>query len=508
MQKKNFNFWDSKKFILSFLILSSFLYSSDSDCITVLNFLTSSQINITELLKTYLYKRVNSINQRNIVTTPTGLYYNNSDFFSNHLSLNVFCLTMPSGVYFTECSNKLSSLFNLSEIVNKFIVITDNILSGTKYASLNLPMLAKCVDYIAVNGIRTGGIAEGMFEINKSCFAYFQLPLLYQLYYISVPSEMQSTISMEITQLNFDPLAAETNKLYENSSRDVIIQHSVFDTFGFDRSILGFHYNFFEEVFGLDCRLFFPGKDIKEGIIGGNFSLACLTNKVKFSFKDLILGFIDPVLEKKNLVFENLLLDSIDKLVLATYYKPFKNSFYGISPALQMRIPIMSELFLNGYLSYVYNFSKQSIAYGYVPCDKTKFNLNYNTEDPQEACQILSFFGNEFVNRISLQPINSTLCEGDEFQGVFSIQSQTSSESILLGIDLWAKNESKNIPASNTIIYGNVPSACQFNLFTALELYKTFCNNPFNIQFFIQATTYSSGIGKEFGGKVQIEFFY
>lgn len=484
------------------------LRTNDHTCLDILALLTSPDIQITQFLKSYFYKEITNTVIRDILTTPTELYYNNSDFFNEHINVNISVLAMPDGIFFNSCSKNISTVFNTAGLVSSFMKIEQSLLNGTKYASLNIPLLSECLYYIGTNAIKTTAVLEGMYEFNNNFYCYAQIPLTYQLYYPSIPSEMQSTISMEITQLNFDPLANQSHLKENENSKNIIINHSVADFFGLERSIFALHYNIFEEISGLELRMFIPGCIFQRGIIGGDFS-SSLNKNTAFSFKDFILNIIDPLTEKNSGSCETLLLNSADSLVAATYGNAFKNKSFALSPSLQVHFPLSFSMYINGYFSYIYNFPYQKIAFGYTPINKKNYDLSYETTNEKEACQILSFFDAEFINRIQLEPFPSRFFDGSELQGSISIQTVTSTESIILGLDLWHKKKSIVQPLNKVdLFFSESAAATQINLFSSLELFKNTACHAFTIQFLIQASLYSSGIGKDFGGKIQLEYFY
>lgn len=478
---------------------------ADEECKSVLAFLTSPDIKIQNLLyENSPFNLIQTTNTRDILTTPTGLFYNKNNFFLPEVSIDFFFIQIPGGIALSPNSKELISLFNMPTIDSIF-KLSSILLNGKQYSAIDFPFILNTLKYVTVNDIKLGSIIQGSYEIKKNILLYAQIPLTYNAYYLSLPPETQSTISTEIAQLQF---SKKENKSKKNE-RSLIIEHTVADFFGIERSIVGLVYKSEEERINIEGRIFFPSTIIKRGIIGGNFNnIPEMTPQ--FSFKQFIFDILEPSATKYETNINSLFTNTIDKIVGTIYGNAFGQNGYGISPSIYLRFPIEKSLSLNLYGTYLHNFSKKKILYGYqntlTNFPKIKENITEN-----EACNILSLFNKEFANKISLYPVQASLSHGNETQVSISIQSTNSKEKICLGLDMWHKFSTQikgNWQSKNIIIPEKQFDATQINLFVDLELFKNIKNNDIIIQFLFQSSLYAVGIGKEYGGKIQLTYVY
>lgn len=491
------------KLLICFFSFFSFAQGSTNECKSVLDFLTSPGIKIHNLLEgNPIFNVIQKTNVRDILTTPTGLFYNKNDFLSPQIDINFFFTQIPGGIAFP--SKELQHVFNMSTIDNIF-KLSSILLNGKQYSSIDFPFIINTFGYITVNDVRLGSIIQGSYELQKNILLYGQIPWTYNAYYLSLPSETQSTISTEISQLQ---LNKHQNKKNE-SGRDIIIEHTVADFFGLERSILGLLYKSEQEQVNIEARLLLPPAIIKQGIIGGNFK-NIPELKPEFSFKKFIVNILEPSTTGYETNIDRLFTNTIDQIVSTIYGNSFGQNGYGLSPSIHLRFPIKHALSLNLYGTYIYNFETKRILYGYKNT-LTKFpKIDENTTET-EACKILSLFDKELINKISLYPVDVYFSQGNETQGTISIQSTNINEKICLGIDMWHKFSTQITGQSyrkNIIIPQRQFDATQINLFVDVELFRKIKESDITFQFLFQSTLYATGIGKEYGGKIQLTYTF
>lgn len=494
-----------KKLFFSLVSIFYLAIKPDEECKSVISFLTSPGIKIENLLyEDSPFNLIRTTNTRDILTTPTGLFYNQNNFFLPQVNIDFFFIQISGGIALSPDSKELISLFNMPTIDGVF-KLSSVLLNGKQYSAIDFPFILNTFRYITVNDIRLGSIIQGSHEIKKNILLYAQIPFTYNAYYLSLPPETQSTLSTEIAKLQF----SEKENKNKKDERNVIIEHTVADFFGIERSIIGLLYKSEEERVNIEGRIFFPSGIIKRGIIGGNFSNIPEIIP-QFSFKQFIFDILAPSTIKYETNIDSVFTNTIDKIVGTIYGNAFGQDGYGISPSIYLRFPIEKSLSLNLYGTYIYNFSTKKTIYGYKNTLTNVPKIKENITET-EACTILSLFDQEFANKISLYPANVLFSYGNETQGSISIQSTNSKEKISLGLDMWHKFSTQitgNSGIKNIIIPERQFDATQINLFVDLELFKNLKNSDIIIQFLFQSSLYAVGIGKEYGGKIQLTYVY
>ena len=486
---------------------------SSTNCKDVFQFLYQT-VGLKNALKNNIFNLYGSggINYRSIVTTPIGLYYNNTDAFFNNFSVNIFYLGMPNGVLFGD-SNKASALIkgnNLVEIYTEKII---NFLQNSPYIAINFPFLGEAFDYINIIQNRLGFILQGCYELNNNTALYIQLPFIYCIYYPSIPSELQGVISMEIAQFGFSPNELENNpsvNFNKSTSRDVMISHSVYDTFGLDRSVAGIYSKWFDEMINTELRILFPGADLMQNKIGGDFKQA--QNQISsLGLKKLLINIINNASEDQ-IDWEELtskLLIGFDRVILGSYYTPLANQSTGISPSLIYHIPLGHEIFIDGYLSYIYNFSQQRIGCAMQNNNELNPNIDFEVLSLGQACRDLDIFTKILEQKFIPDVCQGTFSPGGEYQASLAIRSSISDMSLVLGVDLWHQAQSEFLPTISNIFLINFPmSATQCNGFLNFEYYTCLWNMPLTVQCSCQGTFYAQGIGEEYGIKLQLTMQY
>lgn len=514
MQRQKKNFIITKIVILFFNIILYFTSNllASSNCKDIFQFLYQTA-GLKDVLKENIFNSYGSsgINYRNIVTTPLGLYYNNIDSLFNNFSLNLFYLSTSGGVLFGN-NNTLSALINTRGLVNLYNEKIINFLQHTPYASINVPFLGEAFDYINIIQKRLGFILQGGYELQDNIFIYVQLPFTYNILYPSIPSELQGVISMEIAQFGFNPNELEKNITQNTKTgRDIIIAHSVCDTFGLDKSVIGLYAKWLDETINTELRILLPGRDIAQNNIGGNFEKAKNTI-TSLNLKKLLINLINNINISAVDIDElkSKLLIGFDRLVLGSYYSPLAYQAGGISPSLLYHIPCGNQIFIDGYLTYIYNFSQSRLGCGiHAYNNQLNETINFETLSLENACKDLDIFTKILEQKLIPDLCPGTFYSGDEYQGALSIRSTISDMSMVLGVDLWYKSQSSFLPTSPTMLLihsGN--SATQLNGFFNFEYYTHLFAMPLTIGFIYQATVYANGIGGEYGGKIQLTMQY
>ncbi len=497
-------------FTLLFILCVPVNLFNSANCKDIFQFLYQT-VSLKDVLSENIFNLYGAqgINYRNIVTTPIGLYYNNIDSLFNNFGINIFYLEMPNGVLFGE-SNKVSAIIDPKGLVDFYNEKIISLLKNTVYGSINVPFLGEALDYINILQKRLGCIIQGAYQLNNDVFMYLQLPFVYTIYHPNMPSELQGAISMEVAQFNFSPNKIEVNSINKNNSRDLIIKHTVYDTFGLDKSVLGISAKWCDEIINTDLRLLLPGMDIFENNIGGNYENA----KNKFSelgLKKLLINLINDESNKIN--FDEIgskFLIGFDRLVFSTYYNSFAYQPLGISPSLLIQIPLPKLIFIDFYLSYIYNFSQSRIG-----CGMKKYKqqlddtIDFENLSIEDACKDFNILVEILEQKLIPELFEGTFYSGNEYQTSLSLRSTISDTAVAIGLDYWHKEKSFILPLMpNSLIIEQSNKAYQLNSFVNFEYYTYLFCFPISISAFFQATLSSSGIGKEYGGKLQLIMQY
>jgi hypothetical protein len=513
-RKKNFLLF---KFILLFLcnigLYNVIHLSALTDCKDIFQFLYQNS-GLKDLLQENIFNiyGARGINYRSVVTTPIGLYYNQTDSLFNNFSIAFLYLNTPNGVLFGE-NNNLSALINTRSLVDLYSQKISNFLEDTPYLSFNAPFFGQSFHYINIIQNRFAFMVQGAFELSNRFFLYGQLPFIYNIYYPSIPSEIQAMISMEITQFGFNQkeLEAGNNSIKKNTSRDVIINHSVYDTFGLDKSVIGIGSKWCDEMINTELRLLLPGRDIFQNSIGGDYEKA--KNKISsLQLKNLLINIIDGTGNNKIDIndLKSKILTGFDRVVLGSYYNPLSYQTLGISPSMIFHIPCNNKIFIDAYLTYIYNFSQEVIG-----CGMRKYNnqfdrvIDFENLSEVNACKDLDSFTKILESKLIPELYEGTLSNGAEYQAALCIRSTVSDMSVGLGTDFWYCAQSVFMPINpNKLLINTINPAMQWNGFFNFEYYIDFCSMPLTISCFFQATVFSKGIGKEYGGKLQLSMQY
>ncbi len=511
MKTKNKNSKKRISFLCILFILNRQLCSQK--CSTMIEFLFNT-LKVNTIPKEPIFKLYgsNGITERSIVTTPIGLYYNFQQNTFPNISIDFLLLNSANGVYFGS-NNRVSSFIMPESYIKE---ITNNIypfLQNTHYEIFDLPFFGQSLDFISIEAKRLAFMINGTYAFNDTYFSYIQVPFIYKIFHPSMPSEIQGTISMEVSQLS-----SVDNKLLnqhsignEKSSRDLIIEHSVVDFFGVDNIVLGLGKKVFDEKIILDGRILLPGKNIRDNIIGGTIKQG-FNYQQPLSLRNILIELIEnnSLLEAERAKIKNTLFTMVDRIVLGSYYNSCDSICPGLSPSIVAKIPIVKSLFLDFYGSYIYSFNQERAGIGIVKDDKYN-EEDYKTRDDlseKEACQLLSKFSKILYNRFIPIPCHGVFVPGDQFQGSFTIRSTVSDMTVALGVDAWHKKASQFIPSINTLEIADLLSATQCNLFFNFEYYGYFCSIPYSFQCIGQITLYSQNISKDFGGKISLGIEY
>lgn len=513
-RKKKFSL---AQFILLFLCNMS-LYnvihvSALANCKDIFQFLYQNS-GLKDLLKENIFNTYGArgINYRSVVTTPIGLYYNQTDSLFNNFSIAFFYLNTPNGVLFGE-NNNLSALINTRSLVDLYSQKIISLLEDTPYVSFNAPFFGQSFYYINIIQKRFGFTIQGAFELSNNLFMYGQLPFIYNIYYPSIPSEIQAVISMEVAQFGFNQNELQTGHNFnkKNTSRDIIINHTVYDTFGLDKSVIGICSKWCDEIINTELRLLLPGRDIFQNNIGGDYEKS--KNKISsLQLKDLLINLIHGT-GNNNIDINDLkskILIGFDRVILGSYYNPLSYQTLGISPSIICHIPCSNKIFIDTYLSYIYNFSQKVIG-----CGMREYNnqfdhvIDFENLSEVNACQYLESFTKILEEKLIPELCEGTLSNGAEYQAALAIRSTVSDMSLVLGMDFWYRALSVFIPVfPNKLLINTMNAAMQWNGFFNFEYYIDICSLPLTISCIFQTTLFSKGIGSEFGGKLQLSMQY
>lgn len=511
MKTKNKN----NKKRLSFLCLLFMLNREfcSQKCSTIIEFLFNT-LKANTIPKEPILKLYGSggIIERSVVTTPVGLYYNFQQNTFSNISIDFLLLNSVNGVYFGS-DNRVSSFIKPELYIKE---ITKNIypfLQNTRYEVFNLPFFGQSLDFISIEAKRLTCMINGTYAFNDNCFTYVQVPFVYKIFHPSMPSEIQGTISMEVSQLSSsdNQFLNQNSIATEKSSRDIIIEHSVIDFFGVDNIVLGVGKKVCDEKIILDARILLPGKNIRDNIIGGNIKKG-FTHQNALSLKNILIELIEKnsLLETERDKLKNMLFTMTDRIVLGSYYNDCDLMCPGISPSIVAKIPIVRGFFLDFYGSYIYSFNQDRAGIGIVKNDEYNEN-DYKSIDnlsENKACQLLSKFSKILYNRFIPVPCYGVFLPGDQFQGSFAIRSTVSDMTVAIGIDAWHKKSSEFIPTTNSLTIADLLSTTQCNLFFNFEYYGYFSCIPYSLQCMGQITVYSQNISKDFGGKISLGIEY
>jgi hypothetical protein len=528
---KNFNI-NFKIFFISIMLLS-INNSYNSDCMSykdMLSLIVGSPINMNEMLEKYIYRYTNKIVTRDILTMPIGLYNNEPYAYQDKIGLNLFYSGISQGVYFNNNLTGINNVVDVGDLTQQINDIFESLFSSSKFASANFPLIGDLFENIIIRQQRLGGVIQGGYNLGNFC-VYAQIPLEYQIQYIFATPEAQSKLTDELDNL------VDHGEVYEklnndcngdsDSSLNFIKETMVADYFGLDRSVLGLVYkNICESPASLEFRIFTPGLDFKKGLIGGNYSNVA-NQKSDFNF----VKFLQGVLSDKNSTcydavssensFENIFKLMLSRVTDATYNVPFSSKSWAFSPSLILSFDLGKGFYFDSYLTYIYSIPNEQTKYGYKSINPKLYNINYaeilKDDAPQSyAYDTLNFFGEQFKERILLEPFSVIVDPGWELQYNFALVTLDMDTSTRCGFDIWYKSaetfsgislidfESNNLKLN----YTNTCSAIQGKVFAGLETLKDFCCLTWFIGARIDATVFSNGIGKEFGFSINLETLF
>jgi hypothetical protein len=511
MKTKNKNNKKRISFLCILFILNRQLCSQK--CSTIIEFFFNT-LKLNTIPKQPIFKLYGSsgITERSIVTTPIGLYYNFQQNTFSNISIDFLLLNSVNGVYFGS-DNRVSSFIMPESYIKG---ITSNIypfLQNTRYEIFDLPFFGQSLDFISIEAKRLTCMINGTYAFNDTCFSYIQVPCIYKVFHPSMPSEIQGAISMEVSQLSSvdNQLLNQHSIGSQESSRDIIIEHSVVDFFGVDNIVFGLGKKIFDEKIIFDGRILLPGKNIRDNIIGGNIKKG-FNYKQRLSLKNILIELIEnnSLLEAEQGKIKNMLFTMVDRIVLGSYYNSCDDMCPGLSPSIVAKIPIVKGFFLDFYGSYIYSFNQERAGIGIVKNDEYNEDDYKSREDlsEKEACRVLSKFSKILYNRFIPVPCYGVFIPGGQFQGSFAVRSTVSDMTVALGVDAWHKKASEFIPSTNALDIADLLSSTQCNLFFNFEYYGYFCSIPYSFQCMGQITVYSQNISKDFGGKISLAIEY
>lgn len=515
MKKKYYLLINSMRYLTFIFLFFTLMISCEAiDCSAILNLLYNTlgvdQIITKNIVNTY---GSNAVIERSFVTTPVGLYYLNQDSLYSHFSLNIFYLVIPEGVVFGKNGNTIGALFCPQSLVPFYNNKITDFLDQTPYSIVDFSYLAKMFNFINVIEKKVGCSVDGAYQLDSGLLIYMQFPFIFKVFHPSMPSEMQSVISMETAQFGFNPSIPSQNTLSGRSSRDILMKHSVYDTFGIENPVIGIYKDFFEETIGVELRCLLPGIDIFTSSIGGEYSRS-LSNKIQKNYLRYLLESMINNPQNKPLDYEvlkNNILTAVDRIIYSGYYLPYSYDPFSLSPSIILKIPLGKGFFINTYLSYIYSFSKE--RKGVV--NKEVHNIflepiNIDNLQTQKACNLLDLLLQDLSNKIIPTVAEGYFFPGYQLQGNIVLKTVVSDMSISLGADMWFKSASMFTTnfCEKSVYYSDLSSACQLNGFVNIELYRDFFCFPITFSFAAQASVYAEGIGKEFGGKIQLSTQY
>lgn len=508
MQKKKYSVLRSNTFFLTLFFcchISGFGLFSTKDLLVDLK----QSLSISSLIQKYLFTPYGSEGfvTRNILTTPLGLYEVDNNAFTNHVTAALLFLVTTDGIVFNDGEKTLGGVVNTSfatDLYNKKIY---DFVRDLSYGVIDAPYLLESFKSIPMLQKRFGALLSGSYSLREDCVFYAQLPLMYKVYYPSLPSEIQAVISMEVDQFNLDK---DTST---NQSRDLIIKHSVFDTIGIESPLVGVSKKFFNEILSAQLRLFLPGIDIKSPI-GGNFKERSKC-PIDFSFYSLFKSVFEPDESKKkdSNIVDNF-LNSIDRVIFGSYYSPFYYNPYAFSPSLSIVLPFAYGYSFYWYGTYIYSFSQQRTG---VAMKKKSSSLikdvnNIENFSSQEADRFLESLFKQIEYGIVPELVSGVYHYGPQYQTTLALSSYVSDIGGILGVDFWMQRpsyfEMKEMLPVDSENAQSPQGASQINLFSNLEFYREFRSYFCTLTVGGQVTVYASGIAKEYGGKVDLSLQY
>lgn len=177
---------------------------------------------------------------RPCLTNPILLYYNNKQNTFSNFGSSIYMMFSGNGVFFRDI-NDISGFVDFVGTA-KNIVNYSNAIENTQYELLNFPFLAESMYNVTIQSKMLGFVVEGTYEYHDDSFLYFQMPFHYSILHPSLPSEIQGRFSTAIGYA-LKPSNYESSNApnpVEKSSKDVIIDHTVVDSFGLANTILGY----------------------------------------------------------------------------------------------------------------------------------------------------------------------------------------------------------------------------------------------------------------------------
>lgn len=452
---------------------------------------------------------------RPCLTNPILLYYNNTQNTFSNIGASVYMLSSREGVFFKDINN-ISGFIDFVGTA-KNVVNYSNAIENTQYELLNFPFLAESMYSVAIKNKMLGFVLEGTYEYGDSAFFYCQMPFQYSIFYPSLPSEIQGRFSTAVgyaLKPSSDDLSIAPNPV-QKSSRDVIIENTVVDSFGLTNTILGCGKKICDERIIIEGRIFLPGKTFKSGLVGGQ-----IIDGFSYLPNIPVKVIIDNIIEQKELPY-SLLLDLemagqyiSKRVILGSYYYDPAEEPCRVSPSCILKMPIGYSFYADFYVSYIYSFSKEARG---IAMQKNNSQLeskiaNINSfsgkYSEEESCNIVNTALDVWKNYLVPVVCSGVYIPGQQFQGSFAIHSSASNLIVALGIDAWHQMESSFRSSRDDLRICAMNAATQCNLFCNFEYYFDSDKFPLMIQCILQATVFNRNIQEDFGGKLSIGMQY
>lgn len=460
---------------------------------------------------------VNGNVMRPILTNPSMIYYHGREnTFSNVTISGFLFLSGNNGIFF----NGKHSAFGFINLVGtaKKIMEYGTALQNTQYELLNFPFLAESINSVNIQNKAIGFTLEGTYQLDEDLFLYTQIPFVYNILHPWLPSEVQGRYSTAVGYI-FDnnSVMARNNDMTsidKKSSRDVIIEKTVVDSFGIANTIIGLGRKFCDEKIFIEGRVFLPGYTIKSAMLGGNMKKG-LEVFPRIPMKIII----DSLIEQKELP-SDLMLDIqsafsaiSNRVVLGSYYYEQSDDFWRISPSLVLQLPIGYSFYADCYLTYIYSFNMMKPCVAMCANDthlagKIAEINSISSFSDKTVCELIDNAFSVWEHYLVPGVFYGTWVPGNQFQGSFSLRSQVPDMTIACGVDTWYQGQSTCIPQKQGWIVNIIDPAVQCNLFFNFEYYFTLCCLPVAFQCMVQATVFNRNIQEQYGGKLSFSVEY
>lgn len=511
-------------YIVFFLIaFCNYIQTSFSDKDLVI-LVTTYPISFEQWLQQNMYKMCNKIVIRPILSMPTYNVFNlNNDTNECLISFSLFYSGIFNGTYFSSCQKEITSILDVGEFSDYTNDIFEYLFSNTHFANFNFPLLGDLFDYVIVRQHRLGGVLSGSMPLTCALKIFIQAPILYHINHIHCDEETQERFNDEITTLYYGNNNTQGAEAINDPAQDFIKNSFVFDYFGIESIHMGLLYKLYSSCnceINLQGGIMTPGSIFKEGIIGENlqnqkyfvtnFSLMTLAKNV------IHYGEVSSETYAQIMSLFSGLCKSLTDGSFAT--RPSDNP-WKLSCGTSMTLLLTPGI--TGILDnrLFFSFPNTVVLYGFTSINPSLFLDNYNNITDAEASKIVTFFDQQFLQRILLQPFIASRDSSWEWESFLGISIDLQEYAFTTGLDLWIMG-SQNTRFSHkfdergflynaeSLFFSQSPTAAQLKLYFEFNILSLSCNENLQCNIKSEISLFSHGIGYEHGISGELVFTF